>query len=143
MAKNLDDYKAERKSLEYKISTQKSKNKSILKDVEVLEKAYDDLGKIKSENPSNADLVRDKTQLKKVAGDVAWRGWYKDMFDYDMKNSATPAAKDFYKSIDKIHDEIGKALDKKRKEYSTGIGIVDGLNRLLININGTIRNWTN
>ena len=143
MAKSLDDYKTEQKSLQRKISSRKEKNKKLSGEIERLKDAYEKLGKIKRKNTENADLVRDKTKLNKVAKNVAWRGEYKDRFDYSMKYCATPAAKDFFDSIDDMQDEIGKALDRKQAEYDYGIGILNGLNKAWEAVTGTIRNWVN
>lgn len=143
MSKSLDEYKAEQKSLQRKISSRKEKNKKLSGEIERLKDAYEKLGKIKRKNTENADLVRDKTKLNKVAKNVAWRGEYKDRFDYSMKYCATPAAKDFFDSIDDMQDEIGKALDRKQAEYDYGIGILNGLNKAWEAVTGTIRNWVN
>ena len=143
MAKSLDDYKAEESSLVRQISSRKKKNKKIKEEIDRLKDAYEKLGRIKRKNAENADLVRDKTKLNKVAKKVAWRGEYKDRFDYSMKYCATPAAKDFFESIDDMQDEIGKALDKKQAEYDSGIGILNGLNKAWQAVSGTIRNWGN
>lgn len=143
MAKTLDDYRWEKSSLEEKIRARKSKNAIISSEISRLETAYNKLGNIKHHNLYNADKVRDDTKLKKVAKDVAWRGKYKDQFDNAMKDRATPAAKDFFESIDEMHDEIGRALDAKRGEYKTGSIVLDGLNKAWNNVAGIIRNWVN
>ncbi|MBE5872845.1 MAG: DUF5082 domain-containing protein [Lachnospiraceae bacterium] len=143
MAKSLDDYKSEKKSLENQISSRKSKNARISREIARLEDAYNKMGKIKRNNDNNADKVRDNTKLNKVAGNVEWRGKYKDQFDNAMKDRATPAAKDFFDSIDAMQDEIGRALDKKRGEYNTGSSILNGLNKAWNNVSGIIRNWVN
>ena len=143
MAKTLDDYKAEKRSLEIQIANRKKQNERISGEISRLETAYNKMGKIKRDNAYNADKVRDNTKLNKVAGDVEWRGNYKDQFDKTMKDRATPAAKEFFDSIDDMHDEIGKALDRKRGEYDTGFSILNGLNRSWNNVTGIIRNWFN
>lgn len=143
MAKTLDDYKSEKRSLENQISARKSKNKKISGEISRLQTAYDKLGKIKKENFDNADKVKTNIKLNKVAGNVAWRGKYKDQFDNAIKDRAVPSAKDFYESIDEIQDEIGTALSRKKGEYETGSSILNGLNRSWNNVVGIIRNWVN
>lgn len=143
MAKTLDDYKREQRDLERKIATRKSNNARISGEIKRLEAAYKKLGNIKSHNADNADKVRNDAKLNKVAGGVEWKGDSKNLFDDVMTYNVLPAAKDFYKSIDDIHDEIGRALDRKRGEYDTGIGILNGLNRSWNNVVGIIRNWVN
>ncbi len=143
MAKTLEDYKGEKRSLEGQISSRRAHNERIAQEIERLEKAYNKLGDIKRHNWDNADKVRDNTKLDKVAGNVAWRGKYKDQFNNAMKDRATPAAKDFFKSIDDMHDEIGSALSRKRGEYDTGSSILNGLNRAWNNVSSIISNWVN
>lgn len=143
MAKSLDDYKAEQKQLESKISKQKSQNAKIKKEISRLEEAYNKMGKIKRDNPENADKVRANIKLNKVAGNVEWRGKYKDQFDNAIKDRATPAAKDFFNSIDAMQDEIGRELDKKRSEYDTGSSLLNYLNKAWNTVSGIIRNWIN
>ena len=143
MAKSLDDYKSEKRSLEIQISNRRSQNARISGEISRLQAAYDKMGKIKRDNLDNADKVKDNTKLNKVAGNVQWRGKYKDQFDNAMKDRATPAAKDFFDSIDAMQDEIGRALDRKRGEYNTGSSILNGLNRAWNNVAGIIRNWVN
>lgn len=143
MAKTLDDYKLEKRNLEAQISSQKAKNKIIGEEIRRLETAYNKLGNIKRNNENNADKVRDNTTLGKVADNVEWRGKYKDQFDNAMKDRATPSAKEFFNSIDDIHDEIGRALSRKRGELETGSIILNSLNRTWNNVVGIIRNWVN
>lgn len=143
MAKTLDDYKLEKRNLEAQISSQKAKNKIIGEEIRRLETAYNKLGNIKRNNENNADKVRDNTTLGKVADNVEWRGKYKDQFDNAMKDRATPSAKEFFNSIDDIHDEIGRALSRKRGELETGSIILNRLNRTWNNVVGIIRNWVN
>lgn len=143
MAKTLDDYKSEQISLENQISSRRARNERIAGEVRRLETAYNALGDIKRNNINNADKVRDNTKLKKVADNVEWRGKYKDQFDNAMKDRATPSAKDFFDSIDDIHDEIGRALSSKRGEYDTGFSILNDLNRAWNNVTGIIRDWVN
>lgn len=143
MAKSLDDYKSEKRSLEIQISNRRTQNARISEEISRLQVAYDKMGKIKRDNAENADKVRDNTKLNKVAGNVQWRGKYKDQFDNAMKDRATSAAKDFFDSIDAMQDEIGRALDRKRGEYDTGSSILNGLNRAWNNVAGIIRNWVN
>lgn len=143
MAKSVDDYKAEQRRLENKIYNQKRHNEKIAREIARLEDAYNKLGKIKRDNTYNADLVRDKTNLKQVAGNVKWKGNHKNQFDYEMKWVTTSAAKDFFNSIDEMQDEIGRALAKKRGEHDYGVGILNGLNRAWNSVVMTIRNWTN
>lgn len=143
MDKTLDDYKAEKRSLEIQISNQRSKNERISGEISRLETAYNKMGKIKRDNANNAAKVRDNTKLNKVAGSVEWRGKYKDQFDNAIKDRASPAAKDFFDSIDDMQDEIGRALDRKRGEYDTGSSVLNGLNRAWNNVSGIIRNWFN
>lgn len=143
MAKTLSDYKTEQTRLESQIASQRAKNNRIAGEINRLETAYNKLGNIKRNNASNAEQVRDNTKLNKVAGNVEWRGKYKDQFDNAIKDRATPAAKDFFDSIDEMQDEIGRALDRKRGEYNTGSSILNGLNRAWNNVAGIIRNWVN
>ncbi len=143
MAKSLEDYKSEKRSLERQIANRRNQNARISGEIRRLEAAYDKMGKIKRSNYDNADKVRDNTKLDKVAGNVKWRGKYKDQFDNAMKDRATPAAKDFFNSIDEIQDEIGRALDRKRGEYNTGSSILNGLNRAWNDVSGIVRNWFN
>ncbi len=143
MAKTLNDYRREKSNLQNQIYSQKQKNKKIADEISRLEAAYNKLGNIKRNNFDNADKVRDNTKLKKVADDVEWRGKYKNQFDNAMKDRATPAAKDFFNSIDAMHDEIGRALSNKRGEYDTGSALLNGLNRSLNRVSGIIRNWFN
>ena len=143
MAKSLEDYRLEKRRLEIRISNQKSRNARISGEISRLQAAYDKLGRIKRTNADNAEKVREKTKLNKVAGNVQWRGKYKDQFDNAMKDRATPAAKEFFYSIDDMQDEIGRALDKKRGEYNTGSYILNGLNRAWNDVTGIIRNWFN
>lgn len=143
MAKTLDDYRSEKRRLEIQISNQRSKNARISGEIARLESAYKKMGKIKRDNADNADKVRDNSKLNKVAGNVEWRGKYKDQFDNAMKDRVAPSAKDFFNSIDEMQDEIGRALDRKRGEYNTGSSILNGLNRAWNNVSGIIRNWFN
>ena len=143
MAKSLEDYKSEKRSLERQIANRRNQNARISGEIRRLEAAYDKMGKIKRSNYDNADKVRDNTKLDKVAGNVKWRGKYKDQFDNAMKDRATPTAKDFFNSIDEIQDEIGRALDRKRGEYNTGSSILNGLNRAWNDVSGIVRNWFN
>lgn len=143
MAKTLDDYKLEKRSLEIKITDRIAKNKKILEEIARLEVAYNKMGRIKRDNPDNADKVKTKTKISNVAGNVEWKGEYRDLFDDTMKCMTTPAAKKFFNSIDAMQDEIGKALDKKRGEYNTGSSILNGLNKAWNNVMGIIRNWVN
>lgn len=143
MAKTLDDYKLEKRNLEAQISSQKAKNKKIGEEIRRLETAYNKLGDIKRNNENNADKVRANTTLDKVANNVEWRGKYKDQFDNAMKDRATPSAKEFFNSIDDIHDEIGRALSRKRGDLETGSSFLNSLNRTWNNVVGIIRNWVN
>lgn len=143
MAKTLDDYKWEKRNLEAQISSQKAKNKRIAGEIKRLETAYNKLGDIKRNNYNNADKVRNSIKLSKVANNVEWRGKYKDQFDNAIKDRATPAAKDFFNSIDDMQDEVGRALSRKRGEWNTGSSILNGLNRAWNNVSGIIRNWVN
>ena len=143
MAKTLDDYKSEKRNLEGQISSRRAQNERIAGEISRLETAYNKLGDIKRNNADNADKVRDNAKLNKVASNVEWRGKYKDQFDNAMKDRVTPAAKDFFDSIDEMHDEIGRALSSKRGEYDTGSIILNGLNRAWNNVVGIIRNWVN
>lgn len=143
MDKTLDDYKAEKRDLEGQISSRTAANERIAGEISRLERAYNKLGDIKRNNLYNADKVRANTKLDKVADNVEWRGKYKDLFDNAMKDGATPAAGDFFDSIDAIHDEIGSALSSKRGEYDTGSSILNALNRAWNNVAGIIRNWFN
>lgn len=141
--KTLDDYKSEKRSLESQIYSRRKKNERISGEISRLETAYNKLSDIKKKNLENAEKVKNNTKLDKVAGNVQWRGKYKTQFDNAMKDRATPAAKDFYNSIDDILDEIGTALSNKRGEYSTGFTILDGLNKAWNHVSGVIRNWFN
>lgn len=143
MSKSLDDYKSEKRKLEIRISNRRKQNAKISREISRLQAAYEKMGRIKRENFDNANKVKDNTKLNKVAGNVQWRGKYKDQFDNAIKDRATPAAKDFFNSIDAMQDEIGRALDKKRGEYNTGSSILNGLNRAWNNVSGIIRNWVN
>lgn len=143
MEYTLDYYKNKRWQTERQINDQKSKNASIQQQIEQLEAAYDQLGNIKRFNQQNAQAVIDKAKLSKVADGVEWRGDFKKQFDSVMNNQVSQAARDFYNSIDEIHDEIGTALDRKRGEYDTGSQILNGLNRSWNYFTGIIRNWVN
>ena len=143
MAKSLEDYKSEKRSLERQIADRRRQNARISGEIQRLEAAYDKMGRIKLSNYDNADKVRDLTRLDKVAGNVKWRGNYKDQFDNVIKDWAVPAAKDFFNSIDEMQDEIGRALDRKRGEYNTGSAILNGLNRAWNDVSGIVRNWFN
>lgn len=143
MAKTLSDYKREKRELEAKISSQKAKNKRIEGEINRLQTAYNKLGDIKRNNYNNADKVRDNIKLSKVANNVEWRGKHKDQFDNAIKDRATPAAKDFFNSIDAMQDEVGRALSSKRGEWDTGSSILNSLNRAWNNVAGIIRNWVN
>ncbi len=143
MEKTLDDYKREKRSLENQIAYRKKKNQNISAQIERLEKAYEKVGKIKRDNYNNADKVRDNSKLKNVACNVQWRGKYKNQFDMSVEDFVYPASKDFFDSIDAIHDEIGKALANKRSEYDTGSAILNGLNKAWNSVSSTIRNWFN
>lgn len=143
MAKTLDDYRSEKRRLEIQIANRRRQNERISGEIARLESAYKKMGKIKRDNADNADKVRDNSKLNKVAGNVEWRGKYKDQFDNAMKDRVTPSAKDFFNSIDDMQDEIGRALDRKRGEYNTGSSILNGLNRAWNNVSGIIRNWFN
>lgn len=143
MAKSLDDYKSEKRSLENQIYYRRIKNNRIQGEISRLEAAYNKLGDIKKNNPDNAKKVKDNSKLKKVADNVEWRGKYKKQFDNAMNDRVSSAAKDFYDSIDEIQDEIGRALSDKKGEYDTGSQVLNGLNRAWNNVAGIIRNWVN
>lgn len=143
MAKQLSYYQQRRTALEKQIRSIKKKNQKISAEIDRLEEAYNKLGKIKRDNEHNADKVRDMTKLKKVAGDVKWRGKNKNDFDDIMDDKASPAAKDFFRSIDEMHDEVGKALYKKKGELQSGSTTLNVLNKTYQNVKGIIKNWTN
>lgn len=140
MEKTLEDYELEKSNLEKKISSRKAKNARISREIERLEIAYNKIKKIKD---GNAVVVKSEAKLNKVAGNVAWRGYSKNQFDSRMEDMVSPAAVEFYKSIDNILDEIGRALAKKRGEYDTGFSLFNELNKRFNEVVGTINNWFN
>lgn len=143
MAYSLDYYKNQKRITENQIRDRRSKNQRILGEINQLQTAYNKLGNIKRNNAQNAQLIKDKAKLDKVAGSAQWRGNSKKQFDNVMNSQVKQAAKDFYSSIDAMQDEVGRALDRKRGEYDTGSQILNGLNRTLNNLAGIIRNWVN
>lgn len=143
MAYTLEYYKSRQRAVSAQIAARKSSNARIEQDIRALETAYNQLGKIKRSNASNAQEVKDNAKLSKVAGNVQWRGNSKKKFDSVMNDRVSNSARDFYNSIDAMQDEVGRALDRKRGEYDSGSSILNGLNKTFNNIAGIIRNWVN
>lgn len=143
MAHKKEYYEKEKRKLEKQIREIKGKNNKVLSEVRELEKAYNKLGRIKRSNANNAALVKTNSSLSKVAGNVKWKGKAKEKFDKYMKSDVSSAANKFYQSIDRMHDEVGRALDRKRGELNTGVGGLDILNKKLNKVMGFIRNLTN
>lgn len=143
MGHTLEYYKSQKLRTEIQIRDRQNSNARIQQEIKQLENAYNKLGRIKRSNQQNAQSVKDNAKLAKVAGNVQWRGNSKKQFDDVMKNQVTSASREFFNSIDAMHDEVGRALDRKRGEYDTGSLILNGLNRTLNNLTGIIRNWVN
>lgn len=143
MAYTIEYWKRQKIINEQKKKAQIDKNNKILNEIIELERAYKKVGQYKSGSGTTASTVRKNAQLDKLAKDLKWRGKSKKNFDKKVKDDVKIAADRYYSSIDAVQDEIGRALDRKRQELSTGIFILDGINRALISINGTIRNWIN
>ena len=143
MANTLDQYQRQRRQTENQIRERTSKNEALKREIDRLQKAYDQMGNIKKNNDVNASLVKSRAKGSYVAGNVAWRGQSKKEFDNIMKDQVEKEAKKFYKSIDDMQDEIGSALSRKKGEFNTGNSILNGLVKTWNYVNGVIRNWTN
>lgn len=143
MAYSLDYYKRSLRNKQNELNTRKAKNKKLKGEIERLEAAYEKLKRIKDNASPDAEYVKKQVKINKLAPDVAWRGKSKKDFDKIIDNEAEKAAKDFYKSIDRMLDQVGSELSRKRGSYDTGIGAVNALNKSINWLSGVIRNWTN
>ena len=140
---SLDYYKSRKRQTEREINSRRAQNQRIQNEIDELEAAYRKLGAIKRTNYNNADSVRDSSKASKITNNVQWRGKTKNQFDDFLNNQLKNAGKSFYDSIDKMQDEIGTAIANKKGQLSTGIGILDKLNKTWNWLGGVIRNWTN
>lgn len=141
MAYTLDYYKNWLQNTIAEINERKRKNSQILEDVELLERAYNTIGNLKRYNSVNAkDVQKNAT---KVASNVAWRSKAKNDFDGILDDSVKSAAKEFYNSIDDMHDELSQAIAQKRGELDSGSFIINSLNKSKEWIEGVIRGWVN
>lgn len=143
MAYTLDYYKNLYNSLQRQIRERNAHNSNIQRDISRLQTAYDQLACIKRSNENNADKVRSEAKLNKVAGNVQWRGFSKKEFDAVMNGRVEQGASEFFTSIDRIHDEIGAALTRKKNELDTGFSLINGIRNRLNDVDRTIRNWVN
>lgn len=143
MGWTLDDYKRQLRQKQWEADNRRRTNQRIKNEVDALQRAYNEIGKIKRDYNDNAARVKKDASLKYVAPSVAWRGSMKNSFDNAMKGRVERGAKNFYDSIDRVHDQIGTALARKKGEYDTGVGILNGLNRSVSWLQGVIRNWVN
>lgn len=143
MAYTLQYWKNQKRIVEQKIRNAQRNNENIRAQITELEKAYNKVGALKRTNRVCAESIRRNVKLDKIGSGLKWRGKSKKNFDKRVNDGVVRSANSFYTSLDRVQDEIGRALDSKRKEVSTGIGIIDALNRSLISITGTIRNWVN
>ena len=143
MAYTIDYWRRQKIIKEQQRRNQKSKNDRIKSEISELEKAYNKVAQLKNQANVSASTIRKKVKHDALAKDLKWRGKSKNDFDKKVKDGVKNAADKYYLSIDAVQDEIGRAIDSKRREYSTGIALLDGINRSLININGIIRNWFN
>lgn len=143
MEQNIDYYKYQRKQVQNRINDREARNAAIQRDIERLEAAYNKMSNIKRNNAQNALLVKSRSKLSYVAGNVKWRGKSKADFDNIMNRQVSNAAQAFYKSIDQMLDEIGTALYRKKSEYDTGCAALNTLIKSWNYFNGVIRNWTN
>lgn len=143
MAYDLDYYKCQLHYKRQKSENQRKKNKQIRDEINSLEWAYRRLGNIKRDGSFSAAGVKNDSKLKYIAPNVQWRGNAKNKFDKKIKGDVKKAANDFYKSIDQMQDEVGRALAKKRGELDSGSWLVNSLNKSIQWLESTIRNWTN
>ncbi len=143
MAYDLDYYKRQLRYKRQEIEKQRRKNGQIKEQISKLEWAYQRLANIKKNDNPNAEWVKSDSKLKYIAPNVQWRGNAKNKFDEKVKGDVKKTAKDFYKSIDQMQDEVGRALAKKRGELDSGSWLVNSLNRSIQWLDSTIRNWTN
>ena len=143
MAYSLQYYKNWLNNKRWEIESRRKKNEQLSKDIARLQRAYDKLKKIKNDSNVDAERVKGQVKLDKIAPDAKWRGKSKNNFDNVIKDDAKVAAKDFYKSIDKMLDQVGSELSRKKGSYDTGIGALNGMIKTKNWLEGVIRNWTN
>lgn len=143
MAYTLDYYKRQLRAKNTEIANRKAKNRKIKQEVDRLQRAYDKLMAVKRRNTPDAEFIKQQVKVDKLAPNVKWRGKYKNDFDNLVKNDAKDAAKEFFDSIDKMLDQVGKELYKKKGSYDTGIASLNALNKGKNWLEGVIRNWVN
>lgn len=143
MAVTLDSLQSQLSNLVNDIHYRRQKNNTLRAEINELQKAYDKIGNIKKNNQNNANRIKNEVKLSKIAGGVAWKGQAKKEFDNIINNEVKNAANEFYNSIDRIQDEIGRILRQKKGEYDTGVGALNWLNRSYNNVYWQIRNWVN
>lgn len=143
MAYTLDYYKRLYNNLKRQIDERNTKNRNIQNEINRLQDAYNKLANIKRSNVNNADKVRIEAKLNKVAPNAQWRGFYKKEFDAVIKGRVEQGTSEFFTSIDRIHDEIGQALTRKKNELDTGFSSINWIRNRLNDVDRTIRNWVN
>jgi archaellum component FlaC len=143
MAYTLDYYKNLYNQLKCQIADRNRHNNNIQNEINRLQDAYNKLGNIKRYNANNADKVRVEARLNKVAPNVNWRGFYKKEFDAVINGRVEQGTSEFFTSIDRMHDEIGQALTRKKNELDTGFSSLNWIRNRLNDVDRTIRNWVN
>lgn len=136
----LEYYKNRLNNVNRQILSRKKKNDSIRKDLEKLQKAYDNLKHIKNDQISP---MQSKIKVKKCLGDLKWRGQRKNEFDNRMDDNLNEGFKNFKKSVDNMMDELNKEIRNKKNAIDTGSAIINGLKNTYNNISTTIKNWVN
>lgn len=139
----LDLLKSKLSNLDDAISYRRQKNYALQVEICELQKAYDKLGNIKKNNSNNANRIRKEVKRDQIAKDVAWKGESKKEFDDILNDDVKKAANEFYDSIDRMQDEVGKVIGKKKGEYDTGLGVLNSLNTVFNDISWQIRTWGN
>lgn len=143
MAYTLDYYKRRLQEKNSEISARKRKNQKIKVEVDRLQCAYNKLLAIKRRNSPDAEFIKQQVKVDKLAPSVAWRGNSKKTFDNIINNDAKDVAKDFYNSIDRMLDQVGTELHRKKGSYDSGISALNALNKGKNWLESVIRNWVN
>lgn len=143
MAVTIDSLNSQLSNIVNDIYNRRQRNNALQAEINELQKAYDKLGNIKKNNQNNANRIKNEAKLNKLAGGVAWKGQSKKDFDNVVNNEVKNAVNEFYNSIDRMQDEIGRIIGQKKGELDSGIGAINWLNRRYNDVYWQIRNWGN
>ncbi len=140
MAYDLSYYQRRRITLNNQISDRRRKNQQIQREIDRLQTAYDNLKRLKN---NEADSLRRDVKLKNCGNGLSWRANSKTNFDNHVNNDLKKSADHYYSDIDRMLDNIGKTIGRKKGDIDYGNSLINSWNRTLQSVISTINNWFN